>query len=230
MVPRILGIIQARVGSSRFPSKVTQPLGKGTVLDMVIGRVKASKRIEKLVIATPYTPRDVTAIAPICVRQDAMMFCGEEHDVLNRYYSCAKELNPTVIVRITADCPLIDPQVIDATIEHFLANECDYVSNRLEAPGYPDGQDVEVFTMDSLVYANGYATEQQDREHVTPFIKAMCRCLPFHARKDMLDVRMTLDTRDDYEQIKGIVARLTAKHGEKVWKLKDILKVMEWHK
>jgi spore coat polysaccharide biosynthesis protein SpsF len=226
MVPKILGIIQARVGSSRFPSKVTQPLGKGTVLDMVISRVKASKRIEKLVVATPYTPRDVTAIAPICVRQDVMMFCGSENDVLNRYYSCAKELKPSVIVRITADCPLIDPRVIDDTIAHYLRSDCNYVSNRLERPGYPDGQDVEVFGMDSLVFANGYATDPADREHVTPFIKAMCRCLPYHARKDMLDVRMTLDTREDYEQIKGIVARLHGKHGDKVWKLKEIMEVM----
>jgi spore coat polysaccharide biosynthesis protein SpsF len=226
MDKKILTVIQARTGSTRFPSKILQPLNGSTVLDMVISRVKASKLTGKIVVASPYKPRDVMSIAPICVRQGVMMFCGSENDVLNRYYSAAKELMPDIVVRITADCPLIDPRVIDRTIRFFLANKYDYVSNRLERPGYPDGQDVEVFTLDSLIYANGYATEQQDREHVTPFIKVMCKTGALHAKRDMTDVLMTLDTEDDYKRIKTIVARLKAQHGDRLWKLNEIMEVM----
>ena len=222
MDKNIVTIVQARVGSTRLPNKINLDLWGKTVLQRVINRVAKARWVNTVVLAMPDTLMDSRTLHEM----DATGFLGSENDVLSRYYKCAKEFNADIIVRITADCPLIDPFVIDRTVGFFMNNDFDYVSNRLERPGYPDGQDVEVFRMEALDLAEDFARDKSDREHVTPYIKRHLRCGALHSYSDFMDVRMTLDTWEDYGKLRDIVAKLIEKHGEMTWNLAQIMEVM----
>ena len=222
MNKNIVAIIQARTGSTRLPNKINLDLWGKTVLQRVESRVSKSRYLETVVLAMPDTIMDSRTL----YEMGTSGYLGREEDVLNRYWKCAKQFNADIIVRITADCPLIDPFIIDRTIGFFMNRDYDYVSNRLERPGYPDGQDVEVFRMEALDLAEDFARDKSDREHVTPYIKRHLRCGALHSYSDFMDVRMTLDTWEDYGKIRDIVGKLIEKHGEMVWNLKDIMEVM----
>jgi spore coat polysaccharide biosynthesis protein SpsF (cytidylyltransferase family) len=224
MVQNIVAIIQARVGSTRLPNKINLDLHGKTVLQRVVNRVAKSKHMETICLAMPNTIMDSKTLRGMGGVEG---FLGSEADVLSRYYKCATEFNADIIVRITADCPLIDPFVIDRTVGFYMNNDYDYVSNRLERPGYPDGQDVEVFSMRALNTADQFAYEPSDREHVTPWIKRHFKCGALHSYTDLMDVRMTLDTYEDYQQIKGTVGKLIDKYGEITWNLKQIMEEMD---
>ena len=222
MDKNIVAIIQARVGSTRLPNKINLDLWGKTVLQRVVSRVKKSRYLETVVLAMPDTLMDSRTFHEMYMDG----YLGRENDVLNRYWKCAKMFNADIIVRITADCPLIDPFIIDRTIGFFFNRDYDYVSNRLERPGYPDGQDVEIFRMEALDLAEDFARDKSDREHVTPYIKKHLRCGALHSYSDFMDVRMTLDTWEDYEKIREIVGKLIEKHGEMVWNLRQIMEEM----
>jgi len=222
MDKNIVAIIQARVGSTRLPNKINLDLWGKTVLQRVVSRVKKSRYLETVVLAMPSTIMDSKTFHEM----DMDGYLGRENDVLNRYWKCAKMFNADIIVRITADCPLIDPFIIDRTIGFFFNRDYDYVSNRLERPGYPDGQDVEIFRMEALDLAEDFARDKSDREHVTPYIKKHLRCGALHSYSDFMDVRMTLDTWEDYGKIREIVGKLIEKHGEMVWNLRQIMEEM----
>ena len=222
MDKNIVAIIQARVGSTRLPNKINLDLWGKTVLQRVVSRVKKSRYLETVVLAMPDTIMDSKTFHEM----DMDGYLGRENDVLNRYWKCAKMFNADIIVRITADCPLIDPFIIDRTIGFFFNRDYDYVSNRLERPGYPDGQDVEIFRMEALDLAEDFARDKSDREHVTPYIKKHLRCGALHSYSDFMDVRMTLDTWEDYGKIREIVGKLIEKHGETVWNLRQIMEEM----
>jgi spore coat polysaccharide biosynthesis protein SpsF len=179
--------------------------------------------METICLAMPNTIMDSKTLRRI---EGVEGFLGSEADVLSRYYKCATEFNADIIVRITADCPLIDPFVIDRTVGFYMNNDYDYVSNRLERPGYPDGQDVEVFSMRALNTADQFAYEPSDREHVTPWIKRHFKCGALHSYTDLMDVRMTLDTYEDYHQIKRTVGKLINKYGEITWNMKQVMEAM----
>jgi spore coat polysaccharide biosynthesis protein SpsF len=218
----IVAIIQARVGSTRLPNKINLDLWGKTVLQRVVSRVKKSRHLETVVLAMPDTLMDSRTFHE--TGEDG--YLGREEDVLNRYWRCAKQFNADIIVRITADCPLIDPFIIDRTIGFFMNRDYDYVSNRLERPGYPDGQDVEVFRMEALDLAEDFARDKSDREHVTPYIKKHLKCGALHSYSDFMDVRMTLDTWQDYHHLREVVGKLIEKHGEMVWNLKEIMEAL----
>jgi spore coat polysaccharide biosynthesis protein SpsF (cytidylyltransferase family) len=218
----IVTIIQARVGSTRLPNKINLDLWGKTILQRVINRVSKARHVSTVVLAMPNTAIDSRTFREM----DTPGFLGSETDVLSRYHKCATEFNADVVVRITADCPLIDPFIIDRTIGFFMNNDYDYVSNRLERPGYPDGQDVEVFRMEALDLAEDFSRDKSDREHVTPYIKRHLRCGALHSYSDFMDVRMTIDTWEDYRKIREIVAKLIEKHGEITWNLAQIMEVM----
>jgi len=222
MDKNIVAIIQARVGSTRLPNKINLDLWGKTVLQRVVSRVKKSRYLETVVLAMPSTIMDSKTFHEMYMDG----YLGRENDVLNRYWKCAKMFNADIIVRITADCPLIDPFIIDRTIDFFFNRDYDYVSNRLERPGYPDGQDVEIFRMEALDLAEDFARDKSDREHVTPYIKKHLRCGALHSYSDFMDVRMTLDTWEDYGKIREIVGKLIEKHGEMVWNLRQIMEEM----
>jgi spore coat polysaccharide biosynthesis protein SpsF (cytidylyltransferase family) len=208
---KTIAIIQARLGSTRLPRKVFIKLEGKTVLEHVVARVKASRLVDEVIVATTNLPRD-NEIVELCVLLGVRVYAGSENDVLDRYYQAAKPFNSgnTDIVRITADCPLIDPAVIDKVIELHLKAGADYTTNTLSET-FPDGEDVEVFTFSALEKAWKCARLGSEREHVTPYIKnnrSGFKVSDFKNGADLSDLRWTLDEDRDAEFIKAVYQKL----------------------
>jgi glutamate-1-semialdehyde 2,1-aminomutase len=166
----IVAIIQARMGSSRFPGKTLADLAGRPMLARVVNRVKSAHAVDRVVVATSTAPQD-DRIAEFCREEQIACFRGSEDDVLDRFYGAAREQGADVVVRITADCPMIDPAVIDQVIDRFQRGDCDYVSNVLRYT-YPDGLDTEVFSVGALQQAWREAKKPSEREHVTPYLRS----------------------------------------------------------
>jgi spore coat polysaccharide biosynthesis protein SpsF (cytidylyltransferase family) len=200
-------IVQARVGSTRLPGKVLMDLGGRTVIDRVLERVSKIRAVGQIVVAIPHTIENLSLHAVVSAL-DYPVFSGSEHDVLDRYYQTAKHFGFDTIVRITADCPLLDPDVSTRVIEGYFRGGYEYYSN-VHPPSYPDGLDTEVFSFDSLCKAWTHA-KGVEREHVTPYIWKR----PYKFRmgnmvygRDLSQHRWTLDTREDYEFIRNVYSR-----------------------
>lgn len=178
----------------------------------VYHRVKKSERIDRIVIATSNEEKD-ELVFEFCIKENINCFRGSEDDVLDRFYQCSKQfglIENDILVRITADCPLIDPGVIDEVIEYFEKNQYDYVSNVIE-PTYPDGLDVEVFTFSALKKSWNNAVLNSEREHVTPYIiknDVIFRIGSYKNKTDLSNFRWTLDEIEDYEFINTIYKSL----------------------
>ena len=222
-------IVQARMGSTRLPGKVILDLCGKPVLWHLINRIKQASFTEVILIATTTNPED-DVIESLCHAWDIPVFRGDRDDVLKRYCDSVIFLEKTFkridyIVRITADCPLIDPQVIDAVISTMLSGRYDYVSNT-DPPTFPDGLDVEVISRDMLFSANEKATLFSDREHVTPFIRKnpAVRMTTLRSPTDLSALRWTLDNPEDYEFINQIYRSLYTPLG--IFLMTDILKLL----
>jgi len=204
-------IIQARRGSTRLPDKIMMPIDENdTVLTFGINQVKSSKLIDKIIIATTELSED-DLIVKHMEKRNISCFRGNSKDVLDRYYQCAKKFNLSIIVRITSDCPLIDPLIIDNVVSHFLKNdEFDYVSNAYPIRTFPDGNDVEIFTFDALEKTWNEARKPSEREHVTPFIytSKKFRLGSVKNLKDLTNLRWTVDHKEDLDLILEIVKRI----------------------
>lgn len=204
---KVTAIIQARMGSTRLPGKVMKELFGKTVLQHVVDRVSQSKFIDDIVIATTILNRDDEIIeeAKKCGVQH---FRGSEDDVLSRYYYAAKENKSDIVVRITSDCPLIDPNIIDKIIGFYKNEKYDIVTNAgsyLKQRTYPRGLDTEVFSFGMLEQAFNYANEKYQREHVTPYIYENSNEIYYYKNKaDYSNYRWTLDTSEDFELISKI--------------------------
>jgi spore coat polysaccharide biosynthesis protein SpsF (cytidylyltransferase family) len=221
----ILAIIQARLGSTRLPRKVLLPLGDKTILEHVVARVRQSARISDLVVATPIGKEDL-AIVKLCAGIGVSVYCGSEDDVLDRFYQAARLLKADHIVRITADCPLIDPQVLDAVIELHLQEAADYTTNTLKET-FPDGLDVEVLTWNTLKTAWEHAGLASEREHVTPYIKnhpERFRLRNLECQQDLGAKRWTVDNAEDYEFITIIYRHLARRQG--IFGMADVLEFL----
>jgi spore coat polysaccharide biosynthesis protein SpsF len=225
---KIGAIIQARMGSTRLQGKVMKNLQGKTVLEHVIERVKQSKLIDEIIIATTTNGRD-TVIEDEALRCGVKVFRGSEEDVLSRYYYAAKEYDLDVIVRITSDCPLIDPKIVDEIIEIYKENNFDIVTNTgndLANRTFPRGLDAEVFSFNFLEKAHNNATEKYQREHVTPYIYETSNNIYYYKNQtDYSKYRWTLDTDEDFELIKEIYNNLY--HGSHDFYLRDIVKLLE---
>jgi spore coat polysaccharide biosynthesis protein SpsF len=205
----IVAVIQARMGSKRLPGKVLKDLGGDTVLGRVVSRVRQCRLVNDLVVATSTDPTD-DVILNECRRLGIRAFRGSEYDVLDRYYRAAREAQADVVVRITSDCPLIDPGVSDKTIQAFVDVRPDYASNVLERT-YPRGLDTEVVTLAALECAWRDAREAYQREHVTPFLyehPEHFRLLSVKGDHDYSQHRWTLDTQEDLEFLRAVYARI----------------------
>ena len=208
----VLAIIQARMGSARLPGKVLMDLAGETVLSRVTGRVCRARLIDEILVATTDHVAD-DAIVDECRLRSVAFFRGSEDDVLDRYFKAAKSSNADVVVRITSDCPLIDPEITDITIRAFLEQGPDYASNALVRT-YPRGLDTEVITMGALERSWGLAAEPHQRAHVTPYIYEHAqefKILSVTGDTDHSDHRWTLDTREDLEFIRAIYRRMRGK-------------------
>lgn len=220
----VVCIIQARVGSTRLPKKVLREICGKTVLEHDVDRLKKVKNIDKIVIATTTEEKDIEIVSE-AERLEINYFRGSEKDVLSRYYYAAKVYNADVVVRVTSDCPLLDPDVTEATIKYYLDNKekYDYVSNTLERT-FPRGLDTEVFSFEALEKAFNEATLDRDREHVTAYIytnKERFSLAYYKSNTDYSIYRWTLDTEEDFKLINIIYNELYEE--EKVFKMNDIL-------
>ena len=198
-------IVQARMTSTRLPGKVLLPLAGRPMLERLIERLRRVRRAELLVVATTVNATD-DPIAALC-RDLAVACCrGSEHDVLGRYALAARTYGVDVVVRVTADCPLLDPALVDDAIGEFATGRWDYVGNMLP-PTWPFGMAVEVFAAATLAIADGEARAPDEREHVTPFIYRHPRRFRLHniaGERDLSAHRWTVDTDADY----ALVSRL----------------------
>jgi spore coat polysaccharide biosynthesis protein SpsF len=209
-VPAIktIAIIQARMGSTRLPGKVLKALGGVPVLEWVTARTRRSRLIDEVIVATTLEPAD-DIIVTECARLGLPSTRGSVEDVLDRYWQAARLHCADVIVRITSDCPLIDPELVDVLIEAFRGERVDYASNAIE-PTYPRGVGAEVMTMAALDHAHREAKVPYQRVHVTPYLYEnpdLFRILSVKGSQDHSSHRWTLDTPDDLELLRAIFAR-----------------------
>ena len=206
---KIVTIIQARMGSTRLPGKVMKDLGGDTVLARVVCRVRRATLTGEVLIATTTKPAD-DAIVEECRRLSAQFFRGEENDVLDRYYHAARTACAEAIVRITSDCPLIEPEITDNTIRAFLERHPDYASNALQRT-YPLGLDAEIMTWETLARAWREARKPYQRVHVTPYVYEnpdQFNILSVKGDDDYSHYRWTLDTPEDLAFIRAVYERL----------------------
>jgi len=202
-------IIQARTKSSRLPNKVLLKLRGKSILEHVIQRVKGSMKIDKVIVATT-TKRNDDRIAKICRKLNIACFRGSENDVLNRFYQASKKFNFFDIVRITADCPMIDPEIIDRVIDLYQKEKLDYATNVIP-PTFPDGLDVEVFSMGALEKAWKEAKLKSAREHVTVYMWKNPRLFKQRHLKNRINLsarRWVVDNPEDYEFMKQVFEKL----------------------
>lgn len=211
---KILAISQARAGSKRLPGKIFKQLLGKSMLEIHLLRVMSSIRISKLMVATTLASDD-DATEQIAKKLGLTIYRGKEDDVLDRFYQAAKNEQCDYIVRITADCPLIDPVIIDKVIEIAIGGNYDYTSNTLH-PTYPDGTDVEVFKFSALQKAWKEAIQPSDREHVTPYIwrnssyndQSKFTSYSVENQINFSAIRITVDELVDFELIKKLMEEL----------------------
>ncbi|MBN1900072.1 glycosyltransferase family protein [Candidatus Sumerlaeota bacterium] len=229
-------IIQARVGSSRLPAKVLKIIQGKTVLEHDIERCLRIRRADGVVIATT-RESEADKIIQVCKKfppEKVKYYCGSVDDVLSRYYESAQMVGANAIVRITSDCPLLDPVMVDSMIDMFWGknnnSKCiDYLSN-LEPRSFPKGLDTEIFSFFALECAHKEAQLPRDREHVTTYIRSRPDIFPranFAQKDNQSGMRWTLDYPEDFEFIKKVYDCLYPKNPE--FTSADILSLLEKH-
>ena len=203
-------IIQARMGSSRLPGKVLMKSGNGMpLLYHVINQLRHCSKVKNLVIATTTNQED-DEIEKFADNNSVNVFRGSEKDVLDRYFQCAKKYSFSTIVRITSDCPLIDPQIVDKVIERFFSGNYDYATNTLIRT-FPIGTDAEVFSFSALETAWKNAQLPSEREHVTPHLRNKGNFKTINVENDtnISNLRLTVDRIEDFELIKEILNNIS---------------------
>jgi len=200
-----LAVIQARMGSSRFPGKVLAQLGHANVITWVIERVKRSKNVDDIVVAIPRNAGD-DRLEKALKELGITYLRGSESDVLGRFVEVADKFSPSTMIRITADCPFIDPDVIDKCIDKFYSQNLDYCCNVAPAT-FPDGMDVEVFSAKTLYQVNSIAEKADEREHVTLAMResSLFKVGNVRAPRDWSSIRITVDTREDLSTLERLI-------------------------
>ena len=204
-------IVQARMTSTRLPGKVLLPVAGRPMLSYQLERLRCVGQVDRIVIATTTNATD-DPIVDFCATEGVDCTRGSEQDVLSRYFEAASRFAAGTVVRVTSDCPLIDPQLVDSAISAYRdeAGGCDYVSNMLE-PSWPYGMAVEVFSARTLAEAHVEATAEAEREHVTPFIywrPGRYSLKSLSMQPDLSQHRWTVDTPEDFELVRRILESL----------------------
>ena len=204
-------IVQARMTSTRLPGKVLRPVAGRPLLSYQLERLRCVTQADRIIIATTINSTD-DPIVEFCAAEGVDYTRGSEHNVLSRYFEAAARFNATTIVRVTSDCPLIDPPLIDSAIDAYIDNagSYDYISNMIE-PSWPYGMAVEVFSVRALAEANVEAKEEAELEHVTPFIywrPGRYRIKSLTMAPDLSHHRWTVDTPEDFELVRRILEAL----------------------
>jgi len=199
---KVVAVIQARMSSTRLPGKVLKTASGRTMLDRMLERVRKSTMIDQVIVATTTDPSD-NAIVRACHRYDTEVYRGSLLDVLDRYYQAAKQYQANIIVRLTGDCPLIDPRLIDDVVKALVDQQVDFACNRLPPPfarTYPIGLDVEASTIAALENAWRNADQKHEREHVFPYLYAVpgrFKVIQLNHSENLGHLRWTLDTPAD---------------------------------
>lgn len=217
------------MGANRLPGKVLMDLDGVPLLQYQLGRVRKSRRAEKIIVATGESAAN-DGIESLCRKLAVECFRGSENDVLSRYYRCARKYGADVIVRLTADCPFSDPEVIDATVGLFEQRNLDYAANTVppETSHFPDGFDVEVFSMQALERANLEAADAHDREHVTFYFwkyRHGFRTAQLSQPEDYSGYRVTVDYPEDLEVARFIAGRL--KEDGRFGTMKEVIGILD---
>ncbi len=227
----VVAIIQARTASTRLPLKVMTQLSGVPMLTRVVRRTKRARRLNEVLVTTSVSAHD-DAIEDLCSWEGWPCFRGSEEDVLDRFFQAAREHGGDPIVRITADCPLIDPGLIDEVVAVFQGGEWDYASNTLEPRTFPRGLETEVFSFKALQKAWDEDKNPAWREHVTPYIYRNpedFRLKGVAHEEDLSDMRWTVDTPEDLELVRRIYA---AFDGDDHFTWKEVLALLakrpEW--
>ncbi len=199
----VVAVVQARMGSVRFPGKVLREISGVPLIKILISRLQLTKNVNKIILATSVDPVN-DGLEQYVRSLGISVFRGSENDVLSRYYESVKNLGAKYIVRITGDCPFIDPEIVDAVIDEIKTKKLDYACTASDC--FPDGLDTEVFTFRALENACLQATAQGDREHVTPFLRKSNTIAKSEYRfgENHSDLRWTVDEPEDFEVIRNV--------------------------
>lgn len=203
---KTVAIVQARMGSTRLPNKVMKTIEGKPMIELLLERLSRSRKLDQIMVATSVDPRN----APLVQHVRKLGYqCeqGSENDVLDRYLQAARAVRADVVVRITGDCPLVDPALVDEVIAGFEAADVDYYSN-INPPSYPDGLDIEVFSLAALERAGRETAEPFDHEHVTPYLRnsGKFRQDAMRGAEDLSALRWTVDEAADYEVVRSVFA------------------------
>lgn len=201
---KIVALLQARMGSVRLPNKVMRKIGGTPMIELMLGRLSKARRIDQIVLATADDPKNLPLVEHVR-SLGYEVFLGSENDVLDRFYQAARHYKADAVIRVTGDCPLIDPHLVDAVIAEYQKGGVDYVSNTLP-PTFPDGLDVEIFSFDALERTAKTATKPNEREHVTPLIRSSCLFKRGNVAHtvDCSGERWTVDEPADLEVVEAI--------------------------
>ena len=199
-------IVQARLGSSRLPGKIMNLINNRTMVEILLERLSKVKLADQVIVAIPDDQNNITLEDYLnSINLDFSIYKGSESDVLSRYYHAAKKYNLGTIVRITSDCPAMDSNLVDLVIKKFAEKNCDYLSN-IRNEAYPDGMDIEIFSIKTLKSTFKKALEPLDREHVTRymFMSGKFNCKNFTNNMVEFNHKISVDTKEDMELIKII--------------------------
>jgi len=222
--PRVVLIVQARLGSTRLPGKILRPLLGKLMLEWELERLKKAKRVDEFVLATTNKTED-DAVVGVGERAEFTCFRGNENDVLDRYYHAAKEAKADVVVRVTGDCPLHDPEVVDRVVEHFFDSGADYAKT---PENYPEGLDTEVFSFKALEDSWKEAKLPSEREHVTLFIRNHPERFRIDSWRtgafDHSSYHWSVDTEADFRFVESVYENLG---GDTMFHMNDVLALLE---
>ena len=222
----IAAVVQARMSSTRLPGKVLAEVGGLPILGHVIRRLRRARLVDEIVVAAPRNSAD-DSIARFCEQEGVACFRGSEPDVLDRYWQAARSCSADIVVRVTADCPLIDAAVVDKVVQRFLDGGYDYVSNTLRYT-YPDGLDTEVFSISALERAWHEAVKPSEREHVTPYLKAgkFRTCNVENEEVVAPNLRWTVDEPADLDFVRRVFAGFA---DAEYFGMKEVLNFLNQH-
>jgi len=226
---KVVAIIQARLGSTRLPGKMLMLLLDRPVIAWTVQRVRLAEQVDEVVVATSRADGD-DRLAAWCRDNAVPVFRGSEEDVLDRYYRCAREYGATHVVRVTGDCPLCDPRIVDDLVTLCLADdELEYVTN-CEPLTYPEGMGVEVLPVDTLEKAWRESTLPSHREHVTPYIRfhpERFRHTAVTSEEDLSHIRLTVDYPEDLMALERLTRLLDERHLVPDFRLSDVVALLD---
>ena len=204
MIKKVTAVVQARIGSQRFRGKVLKRINNKETILLLLKRLSQAKEIDRIIVAIPNKKKD-DPLYDILKKNNYEVFRGSEKNVLKRYYDCAKKFSLKNVLRITGDCPLVDPKLVDKIVKIFKKKNFDYVSN-IEKRTFADGMDIEIFSFKNLEIANSSTLSDDDKEHVTKYFLRSDKFKKFNYedKNNFSNLRITLDTPFDFVLIKKI--------------------------